>query len=130
MKLSMKKSVLNSKEFNSGFVCTWQYVVNYVNELLYNLNLYEKVMIGESTLDEIEKWYMIFYGSNLKINIKTILLNMSNINKIYDYNNYKTFVIDEVKRCKPFIELHLDRAKDAVNSLKRTQKRIDSFNIE
>ena len=72
MKLSMKKSVLNRKEFNSGFVCTWQYVVNYVNELLYNLNLYEKVMIGESTLDEIEKWYMIFYGSNLKINIKTI----------------------------------------------------------
>lgn len=130
MKLSMKENILKSKEFTSEFVCTWQYVVNYVNELLYNLNLYEKVMIGDATLDEIEKWYKIFYDDNLKINIKTILLNMSKINKINDYNNYKTFVIDEIKACEPFIELHLDSAKDAVSSLKRTQKRIDSFNIE
>jgi hypothetical protein len=130
MRIKLNESILNSKKFNSEFVCTWEYVVMYVNELLYNLNLYEKVMTGESTLEEREKWYKIFYNSDNRISIKTILLNMPNINKINDYSKYKSFVIDEVKRCEPFIELHLSAARKAVYSLKKVQKRIDSFNIE
>lgn len=121
---SMRESLLVKKEFNADFVCSWGYVVNYVNNLLYNLNLYDKVNNNKATIEDIYKWYKIFYSNNYKIDIKSILINMSKIDMVNDYSEYRNFVISEVIRCKPFIDLHLDSAKEAVSSLKSAENRI------
>ena len=49
---------------------------------------------------------------------------MSKIDMVNDYSEYRNFVISEVIRCKPFIDLHLDSAKEAVSSLKSAENRI------
>ena len=125
--INIKKSMLKEKEITYDFVCTYQYITSYVDNLFNNLNLYNKVMTNNITIDDIKKWYNIFYGNNVQ-NSNLILQNIKYINLKSDYNIYRTFTISEVNRFKPFIEMHLTDARTAVSSLNMTKKRIDNLN--
>jgi len=127
LRIEMKESILQKKEFNSEFVCNWQYVTNYTNEVINNLNLFKKVLIHEANIEEINKWYKIFYKNDLKQSVESRLLDMRKINIVDDYETYREFALDEINRCKPFIDLHLNDVKDAVYTLNLTQKRIDDI---
>ena len=127
LRIEMKKSILLKKEFNAEFVCNWQYVTNYTNKLINNLNLFKKVLIHEANIEEINKWYKIFYKNDLKQSVESRLLDMRKINIVDDYETYREFALDEINRCKPFIDLHLNDVKDAVYTLNLTQKRIDDI---
>ena len=128
IKTKMKKELITRKEFTDEFATTYQYLTIYANELISNLELFSKVVSNESNYDDNVRWFAVFYIKNVGTKLREIP-SVSDDEIRSDYKIYREFVISELKRLRPLIDMHYYSFLTGVNDMKRTLDRIDTYKL-
>ena len=126
----IKKEVIKPVELTEKFVLTWQYINHYVSELIFRVELFKKVVDGTATAPERYSWNNIFYIKKKgKFTIVPDVMSDEEIKE--DYNLYRDFVMSELKRCMPFMEMYLYEGRMQAQTIDETIKRTrKTFNTE
>ncbi len=128
IKTKMKKELITRKVFTDEFATTYQYLTIYANELISNLELFSKVVSNESNCDDNVRWFAVFYIKNVGTKLREIP-SVSDDEIRSDYKIYREFVISELKRLRPLIDMHYYSLLNGVDDMKRTLDRIDTYKL-
>jgi len=111
------------------YTMNWQYLNNYLDTIISNLDLFKKVVNGKPTLEELLKWYSTFYGKLTKNDGENLdlIFSIKPEEKERDYQLYREFVLEELNKYSPLLSMHLSSANEAVRSLNMTNKRINNI---
>ncbi len=111
------------------YAMNWQYLNNYLETIISNLDLFKKVVNGKPTLEELLKWYSTFYGKLTKNDRENLdlIFSIKPEEKERDYQLYREFVLEELNKYSPLLSMHLSSANEAVRSLNMTNKRINNI---
>ena len=112
-----------------NYTMNWQYLNSYLETIISNLDLFKKVVNGKPTLEELLKWYSIFYGKLTKNDRENLdlIFSIKPEEKERDYQLYREFVLEELNKYSPLLSMHLSSANEAVRSLNMTNKRINNI---
>ena len=128
VKTKLKKEVITRKVFTDEFATTYQYLIVYANELINNLDLFGKIINNENSTIEGNNWFRTFYIKKMKNGFE-VYPTLSNDEIINDYKIYREFVISELKRVKPLIDMHYFSMLGAVKDLDTVRKKIDTYKL-
>ena len=111
------------------YAMNWHYLNSYLETIISNLDLFKKVVNGKPTLEELLKWYSIFYGKLTKNDRENLdlIFSIKPEEKERDYQLYREFVLEELNKYSPLLSMHLSSANEAVRSLNMTNKRINNI---
>lgn len=111
------------------YAMNWQYLNNYLDTIISNLDLFKKIVNGKPTLEELLKWYSTFYGKLTKNDRENLdlIFSIKPEEKERDYQLYREFVLEELNKYSPLLSMHLSSANEAVRSLNMTNKRINNI---
>ena len=128
VKTKLKKEVITRKVFTDEFATTYQYLIVYANELINNLELFGKVLNNDNTKVEGNLWFRTFYIEKKKNGFE-VYPTLSNEDIINDYKIYREFVLSELRRVKPLIDMHYFSMLGAVKDLDNARKKIDTYKL-
>ncbi len=129
IRTKMKKEMITAKKFTDEFATAYQYQMAYANELINNLELFGRIMTNEANYEENMDWFAMFYIRTEK-NKLHVIPSISDEDIKRDYKIYREFVLSELKRVKPLIDMHYFSMLSGLNELKNTRNRIDSYNMK
>lgn len=128
IRTKMKKEMITAKKFTDEFATAYQYQMAYANELINNLELFGRIMTNEANYEENMDWFAMFYIRTEK-NKLHVIPSISDEDIKRDYKIYREFVLSELKRVKPLIDMHYFSMLGAVKDLDTTRKKIDTYKL-